>query len=149
MTDNEIIKALKGCGRKHNEENDTYCEECQFKSYLSCVAFLCDRTIDLINRQKNKIERLKKEVEDKERAYNDEFCLRKEWQTKCREFLKEKQTTKSEAIKEFAEQLKENCYTYSDICGYQSTVVDVNQIDILVKEMTEVETNQRKEDERK
>lgn len=23
--------------------------------------------------------KLKKEVEDKERAYNDEFCLRKEW----------------------------------------------------------------------
>ena len=28
------------------------------------------------------------------------------------------------------------CYTYSDICGYQSTVVDVNQIDNIVKEMT-------------
>ena len=44
----------------------------------------------------HEIERLKKEVEDKERAYNDEFCLRKEWQTKYQELLKEK----SEIIKE-------------------------------------------------
>lgn len=59
MTDNEIIKALKRCGRKHNEKNDTHCKECHFKSYLPCVAFLCDRTIDLINRQKAEIEKYK------------------------------------------------------------------------------------------
>lgn len=62
MTDNEIIKALKCCGRKHNEKNDTYCKECQFKNYLPCVAFLCDRTIDLINRQQAEIERLTTEI---------------------------------------------------------------------------------------
>ena len=54
------------------------------------------------------IEKLEKETEDKERAYNDEFCLRKEWQTKCRELLEEKQTAQSEAVKEFVERLKEN-----------------------------------------
>ena len=42
---------------------------------------------------------------------------------------------KAEAIKEFAERLKATCYTYSDICGYQSTVIDINEIDNLVKEM--------------
>ena len=135
MTDNEIIKALEGCGRKHNEENDTYCEECQFKSYLSCVAFLCDRTIDLINRKDAEIKRLTNSLSTFKSCYESLTDMY--------------ENAKSEAIKEFAEQLKENCYTYSDICGYQSTVVDVNQIDILVKEMTEVETNQRKEDERK
>ena len=59
MTDNEIIKALKCCGRRHNERNDTYCNECQFNNCLPCVAFLCDRTIDLINRQKEEINELK------------------------------------------------------------------------------------------
>lgn len=42
---------------------------------------------------------------------------------------------KSEAIKEFADRLKATCYTYSDICGYKSTVIDINEIDNLVKEM--------------
>ena len=46
----------------------------------------------------HEIEKLKKEVEDKERAYNDEFCLRKEWKTKCQELLKEKQTVKFKVI---------------------------------------------------
>lgn len=63
--------------------------------------------IDLINRQQAEIERLKEESSDKERAYTDEYCLRKEWQDKCRQLLIEKQTAKSEAIKEFADRLKD------------------------------------------
>ena len=42
-----------------------------------------------------------------------------------------------QAIKEFAERLKETAYSYSDISGYRSTVVDADNIDDLVKEMTE------------
>lgn len=42
---------------------------------------------------------------------------------------------KSEAIKEFAERLKEHSYTHSDICGYKSTVIDVECIDNLLKEL--------------
>ena len=63
--------------------------------------------IDLIDRQQAEIERLKEESSDKERAYTDEYCLRKEWQDKCRQLLIEKQTAKSEAIKEFADRLKD------------------------------------------
>ena len=44
--------------------------------------------------------------------------------------------SKSEAIKEFAERLKSQAYSYSDICGYRSTVVDVAEIDGVLKEMT-------------
>ena len=98
---------------------------------------VCENALDLINRQKAEIERLKKEAKDKERAYNDEFCLRKEWQSKCQELLKEKQTTKSEAIKEFAERLKEKTMQdiklYSSCTGYGT----IENIDNLVKEMTE------------
>ena len=130
MTDNEIIKALECC--TNNKGTGSYVD-CPLANYAfeECADILRTEAYNLINRQKDKIkefderniiyrgtvewqakeinrqkaenERLKKEVEDKERAYNDEFCLRKEWQTKCREVLKEKQTTKSEAIKEFAE----------------------------------------------
>ena len=80
----------------------------------------------------NEIERLKKEVEDKERAYNDEFCLRKEWQTKYQELLKEK----SETIKEFAEKIKRKATivhtTHSGIYYYE---IDDNEIDSIIKEM--------------
>ena len=130
MTDNEIIKALEGCGRKHNEENDTYCEECQFKSYLSCVAFLCDRTIDLINRQKEKNESLKVDL------------------AKCSirldNLYKTADEIKSEAIKEFAERLKEtitnaiNTYYNSNGGGYYLAEDTIEDIDNLAKEMTEV-----------
>ena len=75
--------------------------------------------------------RLKKEVEDKERAYNDEFCLRKEWQTKYQELLKEK----SETIKEFAEKIKRKATivrtTHSGIHYYE---IDDNEIDSIIKE---------------
>ena len=39
------------------------------------------------------------------------------------------------AIKEFAERLKEKAYTHSDITGYQSTVVDVCEIDGVYEEL--------------
>ena len=109
MTDNEIIKALERCPQ-HAE--CCYCnslEECGNKRILTTSVF------DLINRQKAEIERLEKEAKDKERAYNDEFCSRKEWQTKCRELLKEKQITKSEAMKEFAEKIDKLLERYSHI----------------------------------
>lgn len=38
----------------------------------------------------SEIEKLEKESEDKERAYIDEYCLRKEWQEKCKELLEKK-----------------------------------------------------------
>lgn len=70
-----------------------------------------------INRQNAEIERLKHR--------KTELQIRNQ----------ELQHEKSEAIKEFAERLKECCYTYSDISGYQSTVIDIAQIDNLVQEM--------------
>lgn len=144
MTDNEIIEALERCSQ-HTE--CCYCnslEECGNKRILTTSVF------DLINRQKAEIDRLKKEVEDKERAYNDEFCLRKEWQSKCRELLKEKQITESEVIKDFVERLKEGIqenhyYTSTEDMGYRKRYVHITNIkdfsqyiDNLVKERTEV-----------
>lgn len=100
MTDNEIRKALERCPQ-HTE--CCYCnslDECGNKRTLTTSV------LALINRQKTEIERLENENNDKERAYTDEFLLRKEWQRRCRELLEEKQNAKSEAIREFAERLK-------------------------------------------
>lgn len=156
LTDKDIIKALECC----NVETD--CKRCPlYKEHsANCIDIACKNALDLINRQQleienlkvenqslrtaanslkmhyeeaqAQIERLEKETKDKERAYNDEFLLRKEWQTKCRELLKEKQTVKSEVIKEFAERLKEYATQ-----GFWETdaYVGAEQIDNLVKEL--------------
>ena len=124
MTDNEIIKALECCGRKHNEKNDTYCKECQFKSYLPCVAFLCDRTIDLINRQKAEIERLREIANPK--------CQ------KC--VSRTIECAKSEAIKEFAERLKSKRQWDTE---FENMFVFDTDIDNILKEMMEVNENDR------
>lgn len=153
MTDNEIIKFMQ-CVMG----NDANCSECEYQKTLpfpSCRRMCAKNALDLINRQKAEIERLEKEIKDKERAYNDEFCSRKEWQTKCRELLKEKQITKSEAIKDFAERLKEGIqenhyYTSTEDMGNRKRYVHITNIkdfsqyiDNLVKEMTEVNKNDR------
>lgn len=117
MTDKEIIKALE----KHIYDFDKYqvaIDPCR----------LDKMPLDLIKRQQAEIERLEKENDDKKNAYNDEYCLRKEWKDKCIELLEEKQTAKSEAVKEFAERLKSLS---------RWTVSDKFWIDKLVEEMTD------------
>ena len=47
----------------------------------------------------------------------------------CSYLMLDIKTIKAEAYKKFAKRSKEKAYTYSDITGYQSTVVDVNEID--------------------
>lgn len=129
MTDNEIIKAFKCC---HLESDFPNCNECPIENICDEV-ILTDEVYNLINRQKVEIERLEKEVKDKEMAYNDEFCLRKEWQTKCRELLKEKQAIKSEAIKEFAESICNGRVSNDPVVIAVKTELEC------MKEMTEVE----------
>lgn len=139
MTDNEIIKALERCPQ-HTE--CCYCnslEECGNKRILTTSVF------DLINRQKAEIESLKHR--------KTELQIRNQ----------ELQHEKSEAIKEFAEELEyfvlnEDIEVAEPKCkDYESYINGANQfrhqikngINSLVKERTEVETNQRKEDEGK
>ena len=91
---------------------------------------------------------MEKESADKERAYTEEYCLRKELKTKIK-------TAKSEAIKEFAERLKTRLANLSvqtkthgrkttpnyvdDIANQILHDVVPQEIDNLVKEMTEGE----------
>ena len=134
MNDNDIIKAL-GCCR-----NGSDCDGCRY-GYLRTKNGLCVDTMHsdaraLINRQKAEIERLNhiraelsKEI-DKLRdmvAQNEGVLPRYE------------QLIKTEAIKEFAEKLKERAVpsVVGVRCYYN--VVSTKGIDNLVKEMTEGE----------
>ena len=129
MTDNEIIKGLECC-------RGVGCKSCPFNvNNAICISYLIEDVLDLINRQKGEIERLKK--------YNTDVAF------------KHYNDGKAEAIKEFAERLKqelqEKKYKYVTDTNYSKTcnaVIDscVVCIDNLVKEMV---GEQRKEDERK
>ena len=90
MTDNEIIKALECCGCDNYQ-----CDNCPY-AYKTCTVY--KDSLDLINRQKVEIERLTAMLEAAEdylyplpfkNAFDDELAK-----------------AKSEAIKEFAERLK-------------------------------------------
>ena len=117
MTDNEIIRCLRLC-----RAGD--CENCKALNVCDATFSFHKEALDLINRQKAEIERLQ--------DYNENL------QTANTALSNEILEIKSEAIKEFAERLKEKCYedfqeTYSMLCPYDTDI----DIDNLVKEMTE------------
>ena len=114
MTDNEIIKALKCC-------IDCNCKECPccriIDGGINCTEIDKEEIFDLINRQKAEIERLNIELQSMRSAANSY-----KWHY---------ETAKSEAIKEFAKELK-NCFAIS---GDYLDIINI--IDNLVKEMME------------
>ena len=120
MTDNEIIKALECC----NSEKESLCFECPY--HLCSPACLTRRNtdiIDLINLQKAEIELLNKTIACKRNQIDGLTKL-----------LKRADEIKVDAIKEFAERLKENTVTVKigkQICK----VITINGINYLVKEM--------------
>ena len=106
MTDNEIIKSMECC-------TGYDCENCKALKYCDYMhpGALARASLDLINRQKAEIESLKHR--------KTELQIRNQ----------ELQHEKSEAIKEFAERLK-NCFAIS---GDYLDIINI--IDNLIKEM--------------
>lgn len=127
MTDNEIIKALECC-------TGYDCENCKALKYCDYMhpGALARASLDLINRQKAKIDSLKVDL------------------AKCSirldNLYKTADEIKSEAIKEFMNRLKK-CRCIHD--GTKADMIFWYHIEYIVKEMTEIETNQRKEDEKR
>ena len=143
MTDNEIIKALECCA----VHGLLKCEKCPKKNEgVTCMYALSKDALDLIKRQKAEIEKLnvelvgmrgacesykmhydnaQAEIERLQNAYKQ--CA---WERDT--FLEQLETAKSEAIKEFAERLKEQ---FSEN-KYILPSVNIS-VDNLVKEMTE------------
>ena len=114
MSDEEIMKALACCGEPYN-----ICAGCpmpnNIKDDCRCGEHLANYALDIINRQQAEIERLKNEIQITKDAY---IML----QTK-------NEIIKSEAIKEFAEGLKEivkftdDTYECWEIEGYINSLV--------------------------
>ena len=124
MTDNEIIKALECC----TDESYENCNECPYSTdTLSCERLkLLEDSLDLINRQKSGIERLKKEVSVARDAY---ISIQDRYEH-----------TKAEAYKEFAERLKNKIKTECNPYGkptydYDTSISILHYIDKLVEEM--------------
>lgn len=137
MIDNEIKKALECCMKT---EFISDCAKCEMLAF-DCKDTLIENALNLINRQKAEIERLT-ETLDGETTEN--MRLKHEIEKLENELYRAKveiskhydymDKAANEAIDVFANSLK----------------IKLNRmIDNLVKEMTEVETNQRKEDEGK
>ena len=134
MTDEQIIKALECCVKT---EFISDCAKCEMFAF-DCKDILIENALDLINRQKAEIERLEKE--------HNEYPVKTIVGNNCEVHSK---TSKdydnliadigNEAIKEFAERLKESIYTHEnrvDIDGIILLTRIDNSIDALVKQMT-------------
>lgn len=110
MTDNEIIKALECC-----KDSSMPCKDCPYAecdSKRGCVSEMCEDALDLINRQKADIEKLRE---------NNKAIM----QTMA--------DVHTEAIKEFAETVKKNhLMLFNNIYSHKDFV---DAIDRLVKEM--------------
>ena len=120
MRDEEIIKALQCCSEPCAE-----CDECP----LYCIGANCSSfelqsyALDLINRQKAEIEKLKSENEILSRNADNAF---QEGLNECRELFEPE--IKVEAYKEFAERLKEKVENvrkkYQRLCREQGEKED-------------------------
>ena len=114
MTDEQIIKALECCGVNRD------CAGCpKEKEPYGCYFVLCGGALDLINRQKAEIERLQKQLKKGIDLRDSVFKI-----------------VKAEAIKEFAERVKDKIPKRCKMDGIDTVNVYI-YIDNLVKEMTE------------
>ena len=123
FTDDEIIKVLECCAYSDG------CERCQYSKQCDGVEHLIN-TLDLINRQKSEIERLKTEnkiyieanrVIGYQRDQRDKEI--DELQNQIDGLDVRENKIKAEAYKEFAEKLKEkigDCHIINDgeYCGF-------------------------------
>lgn len=129
MTDNEIIKALECCQREY----DKNCKQCPYNKYsiTGCRGELRKDTLDFINRLQAENERLKKENEilsiNADTAFQDGLNEAQDLYAK-----QVKAEIKSEAVREFAERLKDDSFEDK---GYYYDIILVTDIDDVLKEM--------------
>lgn len=144
MTDNEIIKALECCGSNGwGEEDKRPCDKCPMQECEDCEVELPDYALNLINRQKAEIEKLKTQLGKRENFFT--IKLEKEQlndivKSQFEKFEVDAVTVKNETIREFADQLKRF------ICLEEDEGSDFREemyfkIESLAKEMTEDKKN--------
>ena len=117
MTDKEIIKALGYC---HLPITEGYCKKCPYyRPKGSCCPELIKDALDLINRQQAEIEKWHKSNLNIAKSIPELIEI-----------------TRAEAIKEFAEKLKDRTYPVGCfISAGDKFVIGIDYIDELVKEM--------------
>ncbi len=148
MGDNEIVKALECC-----IESD--CDNCPWDEQTACNEYMRQDALNLINRQKAEVERLKAQCENTQIGYNFAKveverlkALLKEWKAAAYKCSDEKdeiycnaiervKTAKAEAYKEFAERLIEKRWDvpYETKNAHFVQVVDVGDIKDTLKEL--------------
>ena len=144
MTDNEITKALECWCERHCKILCTKAIPCE-----RCIVATVKNALDLINRLKSKNQELEKMIVTQrglidyqkaeiERLLEDVSSANDEiyeiGTRKAEELADELTKAQVEAIKEFAERLTDKADYYSDLLF---KVVEVDEIDNLVKELTE------------
>lgn len=133
-TDNEIIKALE-CHIKRQCWND--CPNATEKRQLlnrPCSSMIAEDALDLINRQKEEIERLT----------TDNKLLKSDVNADTAEIngLKRKLVTaKAEAYKECVKKVKELIKGWNDLKYYSEMIKAENDLDSLLKEMVGAKDN--------
>lgn len=131
--ENQSLRSAANSLKMHYEEAQTEIE--RLRKEVNLVSIQFQDLQELYEKAQAEIERLEKETKDKERAYNDEFCLRKEWKTKYQGLLEEKQIAKSEAYKEFAEKAREFMHNkFKTLDEYEFEYITERDIDNLLKE---------------
>ena len=134
MTDNEIVKALECCARSECAD----CKNCPLDSLNrnDCYSIILHQhSLDLINRQKAEIERLKNAVPSNKYACRVAVKNGVIYTHTLEDYEWLIGDIGEEAIKEFAERLKSELTPYPE-CEFKETITS-KQIDNLVKEMTE------------
>lgn len=134
MTDKEIIKAIKLCGVVGDCSQCPYCNN--NRPVANCLSIMTKDTLDLINRQKAEIKRLKNRVFCK--VTIDEEKLRSIVNEKVQEYELDIKAIQAEAIKAFAERLKTKKFkyrTFGEFVYVLGEFIYVDEIDNLVKEM--------------
>lgn len=128
MTDEQIIKALEYCS---TDVRESTCPKCAFYKKHRCSTLMLNAVSAIINRQKVVIESLKRVIGEQEKEI---IKLQKRIIFWREDLNYHPEKIKSEAIKEFAERLKnKNVQGFWDENAY----VSVDDINNLVKEMTE------------
>lgn len=128
LTNEDIISSLKVIATTRN------CNECKIRNCkwgtCNCEQTTANAALDLINRQKEEIERLKTEL-DFAKAFRKETSA--EFSLMHRKYDNMLKAAKAEARKEFAEELKEGALFPHEI--NDDYAIGLETIDNLLKEM--------------
>ena len=133
MTDEEIIKALECC----SSNLQSTCDNCpiHYRQSAECVAYLAKNALVFINRQKAEIEQYETQNAKLKNFFTVNFDrndLEEIVSRQIRDF-------ETDIIRKFTKKLKEKALLV-EIADYEYAVL-VDDIDELVKEMTEVKDN--------